>query len=138
LSQSKILEFSTGTNLQIGFVSALSLNLFLSPLELVIRNLYVAFQNSLAVSLTDYLIMDIYNIGRENNKQILIARICTYQDDILAESIDSFKAMIFDVFQNDFGFKEVMKVVAYYHRTTTPLQNLNLGFTYAAIEVESK
>jgi hypothetical protein len=135
---SKILDFSSGLPIDIPFISALSINTFISPNELIIKQFYMAFQNGVTQSLDDYLILDIYNIGRNDDKQILISRLTTYTDDIFGTPIDSFKAMLLNTFKNNFGQKEVMKVVAYYHRTTTPLQGLSLGFVFSAIEVEPR
>lgn len=122
----------------LGFDVAVEINklqeqLFLfSSDNTIITNLLTVTQNGLASANgigfgNGYIILNIFNVGPSNNKQIYMASYCTFLSDINSIAFQAWKAVRANIAVNQIAEGDIIKVSLIGVQTGNPKKDIEIG-----------
>jgi len=134
MSLKKIIDNIHGIELDFGPGNYLEFKYMFYSESCRILNMFVIPTKDVGLSNDDYFVAEIYNIGFNNEKQILVARFTNKTNDVNGLVLNKFKANLINIFHNIIGKGEFIKLVI---KSYAPINNINLGYLNHISEIES-
>ena len=141
---SRLLDFNTaGFNVSIQPGTSDENVFFMTRDSITFNNILFTFTNNVALqdgsgAGEGYFIINLHNVGRNFEKQILIVSISNYINDFNPLAISSFVVYNFNSIVNNIGKDELIKMSYTAVQSGTPKINVDLGKSLTIFEAQPK